>query len=124
MDLPGYGYAKKSMEEIENWKTIIDYYFEKRYNRISMVFVLIDGRIELQNNDVSLLEWLKSSLIPFCVVLTKVDKLNQKGRNESLEYFKKELLKIGEYMIIPYSSETKEGVGDIIKVLSFLFPEV
>ncbi|QTA37832.1 YihA family ribosome biogenesis GTP-binding protein [Thermosipho ferrireducens] len=117
VDLPGYGYAKASISERERWKKIIENYFKSRKWNIKILFVLIDGRHELQKNDKVLIEWLKSLEIPFCVVLTKMDKLKNSERKGSVKYYQNILKEFGEYIIIPYSSVTKEGVEEILELI-------
>ncbi|MDK2886096.1 MAG: GTP-binding protein [Thermosipho sp. (in: thermotogales)] len=118
VDLPGYGYAKTSYEEKERWKKIIENYFEVRSWNIKLVFVLIDGRHELQKNDEIILDWLRDLELPFSVILTKVDKLKMSEKVKMIRYYEKIL---GEkYIVIPYSAVTKEGVAKILELIEQL----
>lgn len=115
VDLPGYGYAKVSIKEREQWKEIIENYFKKRIWNIKLAFVLIDGRHELQKNDKLLLDWLRDIDIPFSIILTKMDKLKMNQKVKMINYYEK---LFGEnYIIIPYSAITKEGVNKIFELI-------
>ncbi len=81
-----------------------------------MLFVLVDGRHELQKADREFLEWVRDYEIPFVVVMTKMDKVKKNDRKRRVEEIKKELLEYGEYTVIPYSSVTREGVEEILKI--------
>ncbi|MBO8160310.1 MAG: YihA family ribosome biogenesis GTP-binding protein [Thermosipho sp. (in: Bacteria)] len=118
VDLPGYGYAKASIKEKERWKQIIENYFEIRGWNIKLVFVLIDGRHELQKNDELILNWLKELELPFSVILTKIDKLKMSEKSKMIKYYKQLL---GEkYILIPYSAVSKEGVPQILELIEQL----
>jgi len=118
VDLPGYGYAKASYEERERWKKIIENYFEIRGWNIKLVFVLIDGRHELQKNDKLILTWLRDLELPFSVVLTKVDKLKMSQKAKMIRYYEK--LLGDKYIVIPYSAITKEGVNKVLELIEQL----
>jgi GTP-binding protein len=57
VDLPGYGYAKRSKSQRDQWIKVMNDYFEKRENLVT-VFVLIDSRLSPQANDIEFLEGL------------------------------------------------------------------
>ena len=115
VDLPGYGYARVSKSEKMRWESLISRYFERRWS-LKMLFVLVDGRHELQKADREFLEWVRDYEIPFVVVMTKMDKVKKNDRKRRVEEIKKELLEYGEYTVIPYSSVTREGVEEILKI--------
>ncbi len=74
VDLPGYGFAKRSKTERDKWEKMIKNYLLRRENLVS-VFVLIDIRHEPQKIDLEFMQWLALSQIPFAMVYTKADKL-------------------------------------------------
>lgn len=74
VDLPGYGYAKRSKTERGKWEKMIQKYLLNRTNLLS-VFVLIDSRVTPQSNDLEFINWLGMSQIPFVIVFTKADKM-------------------------------------------------
>lgn len=115
VDLPGYGYAKVSKSEKMRWDRLMSRYFEERWS-LKMLFVLVDGRHKLQKVDREFLGWIRDYEIPFVVVMTKMDKVKKGERKKRMDEIKRELLEFGEYTVIPYSSVTREGVEDILKI--------
>lgn len=89
-DLPGYGYAKVSKRERAKFSSLIREYARKRENLVCF-FVLIDGAIPPQKIDLEFIEWLGENGIPFVIILTKTDKVNQKTRSKHLDQLKKNL---------------------------------
>lgn len=76
VDLPGYGFAKRSMDGRDQiTKAIEDYILER--TAMTNLFVLIDSRMEPQLIDLEFLEWLGENHIPFSIIFTKADKLNR-----------------------------------------------
>lgn len=76
VDLPGYGYAKVSKKEREEWQKLIHNYFEAG-RQIVTVFHLIDARHHPTELDVLLNEYLRYVEVPYTIVLNKIDKLKQ-----------------------------------------------
>jgi GTP-binding protein len=90
VDLPGYGYAKRSKSERAKWQKMIRNYILTRTNLMN-VYLLVDLRHEPQKNDLEFMEWLAISQIPFTIVFTKSDKLKISQRNEKISIYKKRL---------------------------------
>jgi len=110
VDLPGFGYAKRSKKEIKKIENIITDYFYQRKN-ITLTYVLIDIRLEPQKIDLEFMQWLSNNNILFKIIFTKSDKLskNQLDLNPK-KYLEKlfENLRIQpEYFIS--SSKSKNG---------------
>ncbi|MBO4971347.1 MAG: ribosome biogenesis GTP-binding protein YsxC [Clostridia bacterium] len=78
-DLPGYGYAKRTPAERAALSRITDAFFtnNKQINRLKLVLQLIDSRVGINADDATMLDYLNSMQIPYCVVMTKTDKLNK-----------------------------------------------
>ncbi len=117
VDLPGYGYARTSQKDRENWRKVIDQYFNKRMWNIKKLFVLIDSRHNLMESDQTLLEWISELDLNIVVVLTKVDKLNNTELKKTLDYFEKELEVYPIERIIPFSSITGRGKEDVYRII-------
>lgn len=85
VDLPGYGFAKRSPAEKAQWSALTDGYFTKNSNidLLKLVIQLIDSRIGPTADDEMMLSFLRQSDIPFVVVATKSDKLNATERKRS-----------------------------------------
>jgi GTP-binding protein len=74
VDLPGYGYAKRSKKERDLWAQLVNRYFERNAVQVKAVMILIDSRIKPQQLDLDLVNSLKAQQISILPVLTKVDK--------------------------------------------------
>jgi GTP-binding protein len=73
VDLPGYGYAKRSQSDRRRWEQMIEGYFRKRTN-LTQIFVLIDSRHGPQKNDLEFISQLDKWGVVFSLVFTKTDK--------------------------------------------------
>lgn len=73
VDLPGYGYAKRSQSDRRRWEQMIEGYFRKREN-LAQIFVLIDSRHGPQKNDLEFISQLDKWGVVFSLVFTKTDK--------------------------------------------------
>ena len=110
VDLPGYGYAKRSKKEIDRLDQMIRGYILQR-EQLVCVFVLIDIRLEPQKIDLEFIEWLGLSAIPFAIVFTKADKLTPNKARQAVEAYKHKLLETWEELppVFVTSAEKKEG---------------
>jgi GTP-binding protein len=110
VDLPGYGYAKRSKTERKKWNIMIQQYILTRTNLLSL-FVLIDLRLEPQKIDLEFIEWLALSKIPFVLTFTKADKLSAAKADSNLAAYKKILSETWEELppIIVTSAQTGKG---------------
>ena len=115
VDLPGYGYAKRSKKEIARLDQMIRSYILQRQQLVN-VFVLIDIRLEPQKIDLEFIEWLGASSIPFSLVFTKADKLTAGKAKANLEGYKKTLEVTWEELppIFVTSSEKKQGKEELL----------
>ena len=118
VDLPGYGYAKRSKTERSKWEKMIKGYILNRVNLMSL-FVLVDVRHEPQKNDTEFIEWLGISNIPFVIVFTKADKLTRNQLEGNLAKYKNALLEKWEELppIIVTSSETALGKDEFLSYI-------
>ena len=115
VDLPGYGYAKRSKKEIVRLDQMIRSYILQRQQLVN-VFVLIDIRLEPQKIDLEFIEWLGASSIPFSLVFTKADKLTAGKAKANLEGYKKTLEVTWEELppIFVTSSEKRQGKEELL----------
>jgi GTP-binding protein len=118
VDLPGYGYAKRSKKEIAKLDQMIRGYILQREQLVN-VFVLVDSRLEPQKIDLEFIEWLGQSSIPFAIVFTKADKLSTSKLNQSIEGYKKKLLETWEELppIFLTSAEKKQGRDEVLNYI-------
>ncbi len=115
VDLPGYGYARRSKKSREEWRVMLANYIARRRN-LMYTFVLVDSRIEPQDSDTGFMEWLGENQIPFSIVFTKADKLSNNELNTNVEAYKKRLLEDWEELppIFVTSAETKQGREELL----------
>lgn len=118
VDLPGYGYANVSKKEVEVWKHLIENFFNQQEN-VKLVFVIVDIRRGLQDQDRIMFEYLDSLNKEFLVILNKSDKL---ANNELKERIRTVLSDINrnDVEILPYSAKTGVGKKEIISKLTRL----
>jgi len=116
VDLPGYGYAKASHQEIKRWQALITDYFESRPH-LNLVVLLLDSRHNLQKKDLEMLQWLQYYSIPFVAVLTKADKLSGNQLTKMVNSFKEELGPWGSPLIFPVSAKTRKGISELLNIL-------
>ena len=91
VDLPGYGYAKRSKSQNEKLQEIISSYILDR-EQMTLLFVLIDCRHEPQKIDLEFITWLGENGVPFSIIFTKADKLTKTALASNVAAYKKRLL--------------------------------
>ncbi len=116
VDLPGYGYAKVSLEAKEKWGKMIERYL--RCSRmLKLVFLLVDIRHDPSANDKSMYDWIVYNGYHPVVIATKLDKINRSQRAKQLKTIRQGLGMGAEDILIPFSAETKEGREEIWELL-------
>ncbi len=116
VDLPGYGYAKRTLEDKKRWSALTDGYFTKNKNidSLRLVCQLIDSRVGPTDDDWDMLEYLSQTGTPFIIVGTKCDKLNSTERKTFVDFLHENL---PEIPYILYSSKNNEGRDDLWKTI-------
>lgn len=111
VDLPGYGYAKRSQESKRVWSTLAEDYFTKNPvpDSIKLVVQLIDIRTGPTDDDIMMINWLIDSGLDFTVAATKIDKLSKSQLAAALDDLNEKYFKGTGIDIIPFSSVTREG---------------
>lgn len=118
IDLPGYGYAKRSKTTQQKLEQMISSYILQRKQLVN-VFVLIDIRHEPQKIDLEFIDWLGSSSVPFSIVFTKADKLSGAKVKQNVNAYLNKLKETWEELP-PYfisSSEKKQGRDEILNYI-------
>jgi GTP-binding protein len=82
IDLPGYGYAKSSKFDREKWASLINEFLLKS-NSIKLAIHFIDSRHRPTPLDLALNNFLRENNIPYIILLSKIDKLNQSQLSDS-----------------------------------------
>ena len=115
VDLPGYGYAKRSKSQVERLEEMISGYILDR-EQMTLLFVLIDSRLEPQKIDLEFFEWLGENGVPFSIVFTKADKLTKTALGANIQAYKQRLLEEWEELppVFVTSSETAMGREELL----------
>lgn len=115
VDLPGYGYAKRSQKDQDKFERMIDGYILER-EQMCNLFLLIDIRHEPQSIDLEFMTWLGENAVPFCIVFTKADKLAKTKVQAQADAYLERLCDQWEELP-PYfitSAETRMGRTEIL----------
>lgn len=118
VDLPGYGYARRSKADRDKLESIIKNYILGRA-QMTNLFVLVDSRHEPQKIDLEFMEWLGENGVPFSIVFTKMDKQgNNVGEQKTAAYCEK-LLETWEELppVFRTSSQDKRGRDAILNYI-------
>ena len=110
VDLPGYGFAKRSKKEIQRLDQMIRGYILGREQLVN-TFVLVDVRLEPQAVDLEFMNWLGVSGVPFAIVFTKAGKLSAQKVNMNVEAYKKKMLETWEEMPPYFITSAEKGNG-------------
>ena len=79
VDAPGYGYAKGGLDLDRLFAEMMESYFSNNYE-LKLVLILLDARREISRDDQEIIDFVKESGYPFFIVITKIDKVNQKEK--------------------------------------------
>lgn len=115
VDLPGYGFAKRSKSVLHKLQQMISSYILQR-EQLANVFVLIDVRHEPQKIDREFIDWLGESGVPFSLVFTKADKLKPSKVKENVETFLNAMKETWEELPPHFvtSSQKREGREEVL----------
>jgi GTP-binding protein len=121
VDLPGYGYAKRTAEEQKKFSGLTDTYL--RRNTPELIVQLVDLKAGATADDRMMFDFMNQSGIPYIVAATKCDKLNKTDRAAHLKALSEDpLLNPPEAArkidIIPFSSLTGEGKTELLNIIS------
>ena len=123
VDLPGYGYAKRSKSIQQKIEHLISSYILQREQLVNL-FLLIDIRHEPQKIDMEFIEWLGQSGIPFSIVFTKADKIGNEQKamkvaKAYMESLREQWEELPPYFITSSSNKTgREKLLDYIEQIN------
>ena len=125
VDLPGYGYARRSKDQRQQLERIIRGYIIGR-EQMTNLFVLVDSRIKPQKIDLEFMEWLGEHGVPFSIVFTKMDKLGKVAGPAAVEDYKKVLRKTWEELppVFMTSSEDARGRDELLNYIDNINQEL
>ena len=120
VDLPGYGYAKRSQESKRGWSSLTEDYFVKNpsSDAIKLVIQLIDIRTGPTDDDIMMINFLIDNGVKFIVVATKTDKLSKTQLANALDELHKEYFEGTGIEIIPFSSVSRVGKDEVWKKIA------
>ncbi len=116
VDLPGYGYAKTSVETKAKWGKMIERYL-RTSKRLRQVFLLIDIRHKPSENDRLMYEWIVYQGYTPVIIATKLDKINRSQLQKQLKLLREGLGLPASGTVIPFSAQTKQGLELIWEVI-------
>ena len=121
VDLPGYGYARRSADSRRVWAGLTNDYLES--GNMQTVFQLIDLKVGPTEDDYMMIEWLNANKVPYVVVATKADKLNTTTRNANFNALVDHPLLNPPYTdekirVVMFSAQTGMGKNDLLAILS------
>lgn len=111
VDIPGFGYAKVSKYQFKIFNQIIDEYFTTR-KTIKSIILLLDIRRKISQEDLEIIDFLKSKNFPIIYGLTKIDKVNQSEKRHGINHIC-QVLEINEKEIVLISSFKKIGLNQL-----------
>ena len=110
VDLPGYGFAKRSKKEVAKLDQMIRGYILGREQLVN-TFVLVDVRLEPQAIDLEFMNWLGMSGVPFSILFTKADKLSATKVRLNVDAYQKKMLEAWEEMPPFFITSAEKGTG-------------
>ncbi len=119
VDLPGYGYANASVEVKAKWGKMIEKYLHTS-KQLKAVFLLIDIRHDPSANDKMMYEWMVYQGFKPIIVATKLDKIKRSQIQKNVKAIREGLKVEPGTIIIPFSSETKQGREELWEVIDGL----
>ena len=112
VDLPGYGYAKVSVEVKAKWGKMIERYLKKS-PMLKCVFLLIDIRHEPSDNDRMMYDWIVSNGYHPVIIATKLDKIKRSQVQKQVKLVRDGLGMDKDGTVIPFSAQTRQGREEI-----------
>lgn len=116
VDLPGFGFAQVPVHLKETWGKAITSYLSER-KTLRLVVHLVDSRHPPTKNDIELLDLLDEAQVPTVLVATKIDKIKPSEIKPSLDAIRSRFELDGDTLVIPFSSVSKKGIGELWRVI-------
>ena len=119
VDLPGYGYAKRSKEEVAKWGEMMEDYLANRKQLVQTI-LLVDSRHTPTAQDIQMAEWIRHYHDRLVVITTKMDKLKKSEIDERLDDIAQTLELTEDDILIPFSTQSDEGKELVIDLLHLM----
>ena len=123
VDLPGYGFAKVSKEVKEKWGKMIENYLTTS-KQLQLIFLLIDIRHEPSKNDKDMYNWIVYNGFTPVIIATKLDKIKRSQKDKQIKLIKTSMNLPKETIVIPFSSETKQGKEEVLDIIEQVLEQV
>ena len=122
VDAPGYGYAAVNKQQQKKFGLMIEEYLQKR-DQLKRAFLLVDFRHKPTEDDLLMYNFLKYYNVPVTIVATKVDKVPSSKKDKNFQTLKNLLDVVVGDNIVLFSSVSKMGKEDILKLIEDLIVE-
>lgn len=124
VDMPGYGFAKAPLDQVEAWKKLVNTYLKGRAP-LRRVCLLVDARHGLKKSDIDVMDMMDKAAVVYQVVLTKTDKLSPTALQRLIDEMEPIVSKhTAAYpKILATSAQTKEGIPELRASLAALAGE-
>ena len=122
VDLPGYGYARANENVKAQWGKMIEDYLHKS-KQLKLVFLLIDIRHTPGENDRIMYDWIVRNGYHPVIIATKLDKINRSQIQKQVKLIRTTLDVEPGTIIVPFSSETKQGREEVYEILDRVLAE-
>jgi GTP-binding protein len=110
VDMPGYGYAQAPKDEVDRWTQLVFDYLRGRVT-LKRVYVLIDARHGLKQNDSDVLDLLDKAAVSYQLVLTKTDKIKAVGVPRLLDETTEAIRRRPAAYPVVLATSSEKGVG-------------
>jgi GTP-binding protein len=109
VDLPGYGYAKVAETVRQQWRILLEAYFQERQS-LSGLFITVDIRRGLKDLDRVMLAWSEEAGVPAAILLTKADKLSRSAGREQRHRLATTVAE--DVPLILFSAPKRQGIDE------------
>lgn len=116
IDVPGFGYAKRSRDEKDKWADLM-YEFFRKIDNVKLGVLVSDIRRELSDEAMGMLDLYNRKHIPFIIVLTKSDKLNKSELNGRLEEIAAQAKEYKPDYIVTHSIRDKVSTESLKEII-------
>lgn len=114
VDLPGYGYAKRSKEAQEHYRKLIAWYLFRSGVNHKLAVLIVDAKVGFTDYDRESVGLLTDNGIPFVIAANKIDKLDRKERAAKIGEI---IAEANSIRVVPYSSVTGEGRDELLSII-------
>lgn len=119
VDVPGYGYANASKKVLIQFGEMMEEYFGERKQKKGLL-IIVDARHKPSEDDLSMIEYARYYGMKLAVIATKMDKLKRSEMHKCLEKIKTTLELSENELLIPFSSEKRQGIDRVWQVIDMM----